>query len=195
MIRFREKLFNPAALLSAGKGLISKVGVDGLTVGMQGLGMLQNSKQAKDAAQQAEDQMQEQRRLQHQQLTAQAKQNQKMMDTLKQVAKQNPTVAGAAAGQQMGMMQQQFAIPASALRGLATAKGAVKDLATVSKQMGLHKHAARGLAMGATAAGAGYLVDKAIQADAKRSGIDLGETEDTRKEHGKNYNYRKCRGF
>ena len=173
MIVFKKKSFAIPAILGA-------IGKDLAVQGAIGVATTKMSNNA--AAKQAEDQMQEQRRLQKQQLKAQAQQNQKMMDTLKQVAKTNPNVAGAAAGQ---MMQQQFAIPASALRGFVTAKGAVKDLAKVSKQMGIHKHAARGLAMGATVAGANYLVDKAIQADAKRSGIDLGETEDTRKEHGK----------
>ena len=172
MIVFKQKIYIAPLVAALGKDL--------LVQGAVGLGTTALGNKA--AANQAEEQMQEQRRLQKQQLKAQAQQNQKMMDTLKQVAQTNPNVAGAAAGQ---MMQQQFAIPASALRGLVTAKGAVKDLAVVSKQMGAHKTIARGLAMGATAAGASYLVDKAIQADAKRSGIDLGPTEDTRKEHGK----------
>ena len=173
MIVFKQKIYIAPLVAALGKDL--------LVQGAVGLGTTAMGNKA--AANQAEEQMQEQRRLQRQQLKAQAQQNKQMMDTLKQVAKQNPNVAGAAAGQMM--QQQQFAIPASVLGHLKTAKGAVKDLAVVSKQMGAHKTVARGLAMGATAAGASYLVDKAIQADAKRSGIDLGPTEDTRKEHGK----------
>ena len=173
MIVFKQKIYIAPLVAALGKDL--------LVQGAVGLGSTAMGNKA--AANQAEEQMQEQRRLQRQQLKAQAQQNKQMMDTLKQVAKQNPTVAGSAAGQMM--QQQQFAIPASVLGNLKTAKGAVKDLAIVSKQMGAHKTVARGLAMGATAAGASYLVDKAIQANAKRSGIDLGPTEDTRKEHGK----------
>lgn len=147
--------------------------LEGVSIGMQGLGMLQSHKQAQAAEAQAEDQMIEQRRLQNQQLKAQAQQNQKMMDTLKQVAKTNPAVASTAAGQQMGVMQQNFAIPAS----ISKVAGAIKDLAIVGKEMGAHKRIASGLATGATLAGAGYLADRAIRAKAKRDGIDLGESD------------------
>lgn len=197
MYKFKEKLFNPAAAV----GLLGKVGgvlkgasADTLVNGGIGLlgtgtsiaGMMQGSKQAAAAEEQAEKQMQEQRRLQQQQIKAQAKQNQQMMNTLKQVAKQNPTVAGAAAGQQMGMMQQQFSAASSKIsQVLKNGKGVAKDLLAVGKSMGGHKRLAQGVAMGTTMAGAGYLVDKAVQLDAKRSGIDLGETEDDRKKYRK----------
>jgi hypothetical protein len=177
--------------LAAGKTALAALGggsalAGGLSVGMQGLSMAQVAKQGNQAAQQMEDQMREQRHLQNQQLKAQAKQNQQMMNTLKQVAKQNPTVAGAAAGQQMGVMQGNFSVPAGLVNAAKVAKGAVKDLAIVGKKVGAHKHIASGLALGATAAGASYLVDKAIQADAKRNGINLGNGDsEGRKESAK----------
>ena len=192
MFRFKKKKFAIPAAIAPVVGAISSAasaigGVQGVSAGLTGIGMIQSHKQAKAGAKQAEQQMEEQRRLQNQQIKAQAKQNQQMMNTLKQVAKQNPTVAGAAAGQQMGMMQQKgYAISADSVSKFAkTAKGSLKDLAIVGKNMGAHKKLAHSLAMGATAAGASYLVDKAIQADAKRSGIDLGKTEDDRKKHRK----------
>lgn len=188
MFRFKERDYAIPAVIG---GALSALGsgsaiAGGVSLGMQGLGMAQQGIQARKAAKQADKQMIEQRQLQNKQLKAQAKQNQQMMNTLKQVAKENPSVAAAAAGQQMGIMQQQFAISADSVSKFAkTAKGSLKDLAIVGKNMGAHKKLATGLAMGATAAGASYLVDKAIQADAKRSGIDLGKTEDDRKKHRK----------
>ena len=178
MVTFKNRTFAIPAILGA-------VAKDLAVQGAIGVATTKMSNNA--SAQQAEDQMREQRRLQNQQLKAQAKMNNQMMNTLKQVAQQNPAVAGAAAGQQMGIMQQKgYAISADSVSKIAkAAKGSLKDLAIVGKKMGAHKKLATGLAMGATAAGASYLVDKAIQADAKRSGIDLGNTEDTRKENGK----------
>ena len=173
MIKFKQKKFAaPLALLggSAAMNAISALGV-----GTSVAGMIQGGKQAKAAAAQQEEAMAEQRRLQNQQIKAQAKQNQQMMNTLKQVAKTNPAVAGAAAGQQMGMMQGNFSVPASLVNAAKVAKGSIKDLAIVGKKMGAHKHLASSLALGTTAAGASYIVDKAIQADAKRNGIDLGK--------------------
>lgn len=176
MSKFKRKEFAIPAALAAVGSVASGA--------MTGMGLIQGRKQGKQTERLAQEQMEETRRLQNQQIKAQAKQNQQMMNTLKQVAQQNPTVAGAAAGQMM-QKQNQFAIPASVTNALKVAKGSAKDLAIVGKKMGAHKKLATGLAMGATAAGASYLVDKGIQADAKRSGIDLGNTEDTRKENGK----------
>lgn len=183
MFKFRKKNFAlPAAL--AGSAAMNAIGA--LGVGTSVAGMMQSGKQAKAAAAQQEEAMEEQRRLQNQQLNAQARQNERMMNTLKEVAKQNPGVAAAAAGQQMGVMQGNFSVPAGLVNAAKVAKGAVKDLAIVGKKVGAHKHVASGIALGTTAAGASYLVDKAIQADAKRNGIDLGNGDsEGRKESAK----------
>ena len=175
MIIFKKKSF--AVPIAAAGGMAAMNVLSGLGLA-QGVASMYQGKKLQD------EQLQEQRRLQNQQLKAQQRQNQQMMNTLKQVAKQNPTVAGAAAGQQMGLMQQQFAIPAGVTNFLKNAKGVAKDALTVGKKMGAHKHLANTLAMGTTMAGASYLVDKGIQLDAKRSGIDLGDSDD-RKENGK----------
>ena len=175
MIIFKKKSF--AVPIAAAGGMAAMNVLSGLGLA-QGVASMYQGKKLQD------EQLQEQRRLQNQQLKAQQRQNQQMMNTLKQVAKQNPTVAGAAAGQQIGLMQQQFAIPAGVTNFLKNAKGVAKDALTVGKKMGAHKHLANTLAMGTTMAGAGYLVDKGIQLDAKRSGIDLGDSDD-RKENGK----------
>ena len=185
MFKYKEKLFLAPAIAPVAGAAAKVIGssvVKDLAI-QDGVGLATTALGNKAAAKQGEEQMRDQRRLQNQQIKAQAKQNQQMMNTLKQVAKTNPTVAGAAAGQ---MMQQQFAISAESIKNVAkVAKGSAKDLAIVGKKMGAHKKLANGLAMGATAAGASYIVDKAIQADAKRSGIDLGETKDERKDNGK----------
>lgn len=181
MLKFKKKNFGIPIAAAGAKVLGSALVKDLAVQGAIGVATTKMSNSA--AAKQAEEQMEEQRRLQNQQLKAQAKQNREMMNTLKEVAKTNPTVAGAAAGQ---MVQGNFSVPASLVNAAKVAKGAVKDLAIVGKKVGAHKHVASGLALGATAAGASYLVDKAIQADAKRNGIDLGKGDsEGRKESAK----------
>lgn len=181
MLKFKKKNFGIPIAAAGAKVLGSALVKDLAVQGAIGVATTKMSNSA--AAKQAEEQMEEQRRLQNQQLKAQAKQNQQMMNTLKEVAKTNPTVAGAAAGQ---MVQGNFSVPAGLVNAAKVAKGAVKDLAIVGKKVGAHKHIASGLALGATAAGASYLVDKAIQADAKRNGIDLGNGDsEGRKESAK----------
>lgn len=180
MITFKKKNFAAPALAALGSTLGSNAAMNtigALGIGTSVAGMVQSSKQMKEQSAQAEEQMAEQKRLQNQQLKEQAKQNQRMMDTLKDVAKKNPTVAGAAAGQQMGLMQGNFSMPAKLVNAAKLAKGSIKDFAAVGKQMGAHKHLATSFAIGSVAAAGSYLTDKAIQADAKRSGIDLGESD------------------
>lgn len=181
MLKFKKKNFGIPIAAAGAKVLGSALVKDLAVQGAIGVATTKMSNSA--AAKQAEEQMEEQRRLQNQQLKVQAKQNREMMNTLKEVAKTNPTVAGAAAGQ---MVQGNFSVPAGLVNAAKVAKGAVKDLAIVGKKVGAHKHIASGLALGATAAGASYLVDKAIQADAKRNGIDLGKGDsEGRKESAK----------
>lgn len=148
MAKFKQKIFFWGAVANAGLQVATSVVPT----------LLGNSQEKKN--------IEAQQQMQKNQLFAQKRENQKMMNTLKSVARSNPIVAGQAAGQMMGTMQQQFS-----LTGVIDT---VADVAKTGIKMGAHKKIARGLAAGATAAGAGYLVDKAIQRRAKKDGIDLG---------------------
>lgn len=178
MIKFKKRSFAVPAALPAAANVIGGV--------LSAAGLVQGGVQMKQQEELQNQQLREQRRLQNQQIQAMNKRTQDTIKALNEVSKNNPAIAAAAAGKQLAaIQQQQFAIPASLSNMAKTVRGTAKDLAITAKNLGAHKKLASGLAMGATAGGASYLVDKAVQADAKRSGIDLGETESDQKDNAK----------
>lgn len=155
MIKFRQKEFiAPLALLAHP----ATMGV--LTAGS----IAQGVKGAKDQAKYAEQQEE-----QNAQIT-------KALNRVAKAAENNPQVAQQAADI---MSQRQFAmINPKALSGVTkTAKGFVKDVKPLVWNKGTKNFLKNGLVFGGTTGVVSYGVDKAIQADAKKIGMPLGQEE------------------
>ena len=149
MIKFRQKEFiAPLALLGSAKTMGA---LTALSIG-------QGVKSAKDQAEYAEQQ---------------AEQNAQITKALNRVAKaaeNNPQVAQQAADI---MSQRQYAlISPGVIKG---AKGLVKDAKPLLWNKGTKKFLKNGLVFGGTMGVASYGVDKAIQHDAKKIGMPLGQ--------------------
>lgn len=149
MIKFRQKEFiAPLALLGSTKTMGA---LTALSIG-------QGVKSAKDQAEYAEQQ---------------AEQNAQITKALNRVAKaaeNNPQVAQQAADI---MSQRQYALISPGI--IKGAKGLVKDAKPLLWNKGTKKFLKNGLVFGGTMGVASYGIDKAIQHDAKKIGMPLGQ--------------------
>ena len=164
MIKFRQKEYVlPAALLTVGRGALGALNVAGNAAAVGGI--IQGSQQMKQAEEQA----------------AQNRKITKALNNIAENAKNNPQAAQQAAdviGQKQfarinlgGMMKA-----AKNSKFLKNAKGLGKDVWTITKE---HKNGLIGGTLaGGAMAGAGYLTDRAIQADMKKSGIPLQQKQE-----------------
>ena len=180
MIVFREKVF-VAPLIAA---LGGKLATGTMVVGT-GASVVQGSK-ANKAQQEANQQMAEQQQRQAKQILAEEK---KRTEAYKEALKSGNITAPTQQTFSITLKRKTFANPVVNLAnkmagsgvwkrvaGTKTYKnirGFGKDLYEVGKKRGSAQKMADGLAMGATMAGGGYLVDKAIQADMKKNGMPV----------------------
>ena len=180
MIVFREKVF-VAPLIAA---LGGKLATGTMVVGT-GASVVQGSK-ANKAQQEANQQMAEQQQRQAKQILAEEK---KRTEAYKEALKSGNITAPTQQTFSITLKRKTFANPVVNLSnkvagsgvwkrvaGTKTYKnirGFGKDLYEVGKKRGSAQKIADGLAMGATMAGGGYLVDKAIQADMKKNGMPV----------------------
>lgn len=197
MVVFREKIFFLPAIGGALKLLGSMGAMTGISA-VQGhkankIAQQQGAEQIKIAQSQARQQMAEAKK----QTDLMAKQTKAYQQAAQSAAKNGALVQSPAQMQQqtfsITLKRKTFANPV--VQGItkiankaATSKawtkfkgsktgsnilGFGKDLIEVGKKRGSAQKIADMTAMGATMAGGGYLVDKAIQADAKKSGIPI----------------------
>jgi hypothetical protein len=180
MIVFREKVF-VAPLIAA---LGGKLATGTMVVGT-GASVVQGSK-ANKAQQEANQQMAEQQQRQTKQMLAEEK---KRTEAYKEALKSGNITPPTQQTFSITLKRKTFANPVVNLAnkmagsgvwkrvaGTKTYKnirGFGKDLYEVGKKRGSAQKIADGLAMGATMAGGGYLVDKAIQADMKKNGMPV----------------------
>ena len=202
MIVFREKIFFLPVIGGALKaiGLGSKA-MGAVTVGSTGISAIQGRNANKIAAKQGAE-MAEQSRRQAAQMAKQQAQQTELLKQQTQAYKKGiaesikngtPLAAPEQATFSITLKRKTFANPV--VQGItkvankaATSKawtkfkgsktgsnilGFGKDLIEVGKKRGSAQKIADMTAMGATMAGGSYLVDKAIQADAKKSGIPI----------------------
>lgn len=169
MIKFRQKEFVGPLVAAAGR-MLPELAVSA------GIGVAGNKMQQKANEEQTE--------IMEKQAREQKRQNERMAEAMNKIAensKNNPQAAQQAANQisQVMMSQKEFARinlggmvkAAKNSKFLKNAKGLGKDVWTITKE---HKNGLIGGAMaGGAMAGAGYLTDRAIQADMKKSGIPL----------------------
>lgn len=161
MIRFKQKEFWVGLALSAAS-----------TVG----GLIQGHKANKINQENAEAQLQQQKKMDRERLKLD-KQQLEMNKKLANVAGQDPMAAATALQSQQKSYSNNFV-----KEGL----GFVKNVAGLSKDAG--KRLLKTAAQGAVGVGAAYAVDKAIQRDAKKSGFDIAyeDTEEDRERRKKN---------
>ena len=161
MIRFKQKEFWVGLALSAAS-----------TVG----GLIQGHKANKINQENAEAQLQQQKKMDRERLKLE-KQQLEMNKKLANVAGQDPMAAATALQSQQKSYSNNFV-----KEGL----GFVKNVAGLSKDAG--KRLLKTAAQGAVGVGAAYAVDKAIQRDAKKSGFDIAyeDTEEDRERRKKN---------
>lgn len=161
MLRFKQKEFWVGLALSAAS-----------TVG----GLIQGHKANKINQENAEAQLQQQKKMDRERLKLE-KQQLEMNKKLANVAGQDPMAAATA------LQSQQKSYSNNVVKeGL----GFVKNVAGLSKDAG--KRLLKTTAQGAVGVGAAYAVDKAIQRDAKKSGFDIAyeDTEEDRERRKKN---------
>lgn len=161
MLRFKQKEFWVGLALSA----VSTAG-----------GLIQGHKANKINQENAEAQLQQQKKMDRERLKLE-KQQLEMNKKLANVAGQNPMAAATA------LQSQQKSYSNNVVKeGL----GFVKNVAGLSKDAG--KRLLKTAAQGAVGVGAAYAVDKAIQRDAKKSGFDIAyeDTEEDRERRKKN---------
>ena len=161
MIRFKQKEFWVGLALSAAS-----------TVG----GLIQGHKANKINQENAEAQLQQQKKMDRERLKLE-KQQLEMNKKLANVAGQDPMAAATA------LQSQQKSYSNNVVKeGL----GFVKNVAGLSKDAG--KRLLKTAAQGAVGVSAAYAVDKAIQRDAKKSGFDIAyeDTEEDRERRKKN---------
>lgn len=161
MLRFKQKEFWVGLALSAAS-----------TVG----GLIQGHKANKINQENAEAQLQQQKKMDRERLKLD-KQQLEMNKKLANVAGQDPMAAATA------LQSQQKSYSNNVVKeGL----GFVKNVAGLSKDAG--KRLLKTAAQGAVGVGAAYAVDKAIQRDAKKSGFDIAyeDTEEDRERRKKN---------
>ena len=161
MLRFKQKEFWVGLALSAAS-----------TVG----GLIQGNKANKINQENAEAQLQQQKKMDRERLKLE-KQQLEMNKKLANVAGQDPMAAATALQSQQKSYSNDFV-----KEGL----GFVKNVAGLSKDAG--KRLLKTAAQGAVGVGAAYAVDKAIQRDAKKSGFDIAyeDTEEDRERRKKN---------
>ena len=161
MLRFKQKEFWVGLALSAAS-----------TVG----GLIQGHKANKINQENAEAQLQQQKKMDRERLKLE-KQQLEMNKKLANVAGQDPMAAATALQSQQKSYSNNFV-----KEGL----GFVKNVAGLSKDAG--KRLLKTTAQGAVGVGAAYAVDKAIQRDAKKSGFDIAyeDTEEDRERRKKN---------
>lgn len=161
MLRFKQKEFWVGLALSAAS-----------TAG----GLIQGHKANKINQENAEAQLQQQKKMDRERLKLE-KQQLEMNKKLANVAGQDPMAAATA------LQSQQKSYSNNVVKeGL----GFVKNVAGLSKDAG--KRLLKTAAQGAVGVGAAYAVDKAIQRDAKKSGFDIAyeDTEEDRERRKKN---------
>ena len=161
MLRFKQKEFWVGLALSA----VSTAG-----------GLIQGHKANKINQENAEAQLQQQKKMDRERLKLE-KQQLEMNKKLANVAGQDPMAAATA------LQSQQKSYSNNVVKeGL----GFVKNVAGLSKDAG--KRLLKTAAQGAVGVGAAYAVDKAIQRDAKKSGFDIAyeDTEEDRERRKKN---------
>ena len=161
MLRFKQKEFWVGLALSAAS-----------TVG----GLIQGHKANKINQENAEAQLQQQKKMDRERLKLE-KQQLEMNKKLANVAGQDPMAAATALQSQQKSYSNNFV-----KEGL----GFVKNVAGLSKDAG--KRLLKTAAQGAVGVSAAYAVDKAIQRDAKKSGFDIAyeDTEEDRERRKKN---------
>ena len=161
MLRFKQKEFWVGLALSA----VSTAG-----------GLIQGHKANKINQENAEAQLQQQKKMDRERLKLD-KQQLEMNKKLANVAGQDPMAAATALQSQQKSYSNNFV-----KEGL----GFVKNVAGLSKDAG--KRLLKTAAQGAVGVGAAYAVDKAIQRDAKKSGFDIAyeDTEEDRERRKKN---------
>ena len=161
MLRFKQKEFWVGLALSA----VSTAG-----------GLIQGHKANKINQENAEAQLQQQKKMDRERLKLE-KQQLEMNKKLANVAGQDPMAAATALQSQQKSYSNNFV-----KEGL----GFVKNVAGLSKDAG--KRLLKTAAQGAVGVGAAYAVDKAIQRDAKKSGFDIAyeDTEEDRERRKKN---------
>lgn len=161
MLRFKQKEFWVGLALSA----VSTAG-----------GLIQGHKANKINQENAEAQLQQQKKMDRERLKLD-KQQLEMNKKLANVAGQDPMAAATALQSQQKSYSNNFV-----KEGL----GFVKNVAGLSKDAG--KRLLKTAAQGAVGVGAAYAVDKAIQRDAKKSGFDISyeDTEEDRERRKKN---------
>ena len=161
MLRFKQKEFWVGLALSAAS-----------TVG----GLIQGHKANKINQENAEAQLQQQKKMDRERLKLE-KQQLEMNKKLANVAGQDPMAAATALQSQQKSYSNNFV-----KEGL----GFVKNVAGLSKDAG--KRLLKTTAQGAVGVGAAYAVDKAIQRDAKKSGFDIAyeDTEEDRERRKRN---------
>jgi len=180
MIVFREKVF-VAPLVAA---LGGKLATGTMVVGT-GASVVQGSK-ANKAQQEANQQMAEQQQRQAKQMLAEEK---KRTEAYKEALKSGNITPPTQQTFSITLKRKTFANPVVGLankmagsgvwkkiagtKTYRNIRGFGKDLYEVGKKRGSAQKIADGLAMGATMAGGGYLVDKAIQADMKKNGMPV----------------------
>ena len=173
MIKFRQKEFVGPLVAAAGR-MLPELAVSA------GIGMAGNKAQQKANEEQTE--------IIEKQAREQKKQNERMAEAMNKIAensKNNPQVAQQAASQVSQVMMSQREFARIGLGGigkavknskfLKNAKGLGKDLWTITKEN--KTELIGGTLAGGAMAGAGYLTDRAIQADMKKSGIPLQKQE------------------
>lgn len=172
MIKFRQK--NYAAWLAA---TLPSLALEG------GIGLMGNAQQKKANEEAAEQQAIANKRMEK----LQQQQNEDIKGALDKIAENSKTNPQAVqqATQAIQATQQQYSAVGGILKGVKNnaknLKGFGKDLGTVvwkrkSSLIG-------GTLAGATLAGSGYLADKVVQFDMKRSGIPLQKSEKKQKEY------------
>lgn len=177
MIKFRQKMYIAPALIGAIGSSIPSLALEG------GIGLMGNAQQKKANEEAAEQQAIANKRMEK----LQQQQNEDIKASLDKIAensKSNPQSAQQAT-QVIQAKQQQYSAVGGILKGIKNntknLKGFGKDLGTVvwKRKNGL----IGGTLAGATLAGSGYLADKAVQFDMKRSGIPLQKSEKKQKEY------------
>jgi len=180
MIVFREKEFVAPLVAALGGKLVTGTMVVGT-----GASVVQGSKANKEQ-QEANQQMAEQQQRQAKQMLAEEK---KRTEAYKEALKSGNITPPTQQTFSITLKRKTFANPvvnlANKMAGSGVWKkvagtktyqnirGFGKDLYEVGKKRGSAQKIADGLAMGATMAGGGYLVDKAIQTDMKKNGMPV----------------------
>lgn len=172
MITFRQKPFVLPAL--AVEGLI----MGGTTAaGLVG-GGIQQKQATKDQERLQNEQLAAQKKLQLQQ----QEHDREMLQQSKRIAEEQKRAeikaAKAANGGGLGLFSQKEFVAPSVLTKVGNT---IFDIGKTAKQHHIGKTVAHGLAMGGTMAGIGYVTDKVIQRDAKKSGIPIDNTTEPEK--------------